>query len=60
MSVCVKVGRVEVVKNCLPAIRQISAHDQRDFLLAKLLERDLEGIGLAFEIDEDGCIHAGM
>lgn len=42
----------------LPAVRKISPYYQWDFLLSEFFDGDLERIGLAFQIDEDGGVHA--
>ena len=44
---------------CNPlSIRHVSAHNQRDLLFTKLLDGDLEGVGLAFEVDKYWGVHA--
>lgn len=41
----------------VPAIGEISAHDQRDLLFAQLFDGDLERVRFAFQVDEDGRVH---
>ena len=45
-------------RESLPAIRIVAANDQGHFLLAQLLERDLEGIGFALQVHKHGGIIA--
>jgi hypothetical protein len=41
-----------------PSIRQVSPHDQRNFLLIELFDCDLQRICLTLEIDQYRRIHA--
>ena len=42
----------------LQAVRQIPPHNQRDLLLAKLLDGNLQRIRLTFDIHQNGRVHA--
>jgi len=41
----------------LPSVWQIPPHNKRHLLLSQLLDGDLQGVGLAFDIDKHGRIH---
>lgn len=42
------------------AVWQVTAYNQRDLLLVELFDGNLERIGLAFEVDQDGSIHTDL
>lgn len=44
-------------KNYLLSVRKVSPNDQRNLLLIEFLESNLERIGLAFKINQNGSIH---
>lgn len=51
-----KLGGTESVD--LLSVRQVPPHDQRDLLLAQLLDSNLQRVGLSLQVDKDRCVHA--
>lgn len=39
-------------------VGQISPHNERDHLVVELLHGNVQGIGLALQIDQNRCVHA--
>ena len=42
------------------AVGHVAPDDERNLLLAQLLDGDLKRVGLALEVDEDGGVHADL